>query len=56
MTDDKPIAVGDRVKLTPKLTGIVRRIIDGQAAEIEEHQLLGKKTTWRIDLAALRRP
>jgi hypothetical protein len=54
MTDDKPFAVGDRVKLTPKLTGIVRRIL-GDQAEIEENALLGKRSIWRIDLAALRR-
>jgi hypothetical protein len=49
-----PLRPGDVVRLSHRHTGVIDRII-GQDAEVVEDTILGRRSTWRIRLAALRR-
>jgi hypothetical protein len=43
---------GDRVRLSERSEGLVLRLI-GEMAEIVEHEILGRRAVWRIQVDAL---
>jgi hypothetical protein len=45
-------APGDRVRFTDRHVGVILRVI-GDQAEIEEHEVLGRRSIWRLRLDAL---
>jgi hypothetical protein len=45
---------GDRVRWNGRYVGEVRRIV-GDEAEVVENEILGRRATWRLSLAALSR-